>query len=742
MFFAETQVSTECSNWVELVRRRAERHGAKSAFEFLEAKPTEAKQMSFAKLDRVGRAIGATLQAQSEPGQRALLLFKSSEHFISAFFGCLYAGVIPVPAYPPQSREAHWQRLERIADDAGVTLVLSSGNLIQRMAAGLDQLPSLSRATTVAIDEIPLDDAGLWRERPLSREDIAFLQYTSGSTGNPKGVQVTHGNLLHNAALFSKVFHIDERSRMVSWLPLFHDMGLIGCMLGPVAAGATCFQFSPASFIQRPMRWLQAISQHRGTISGAPNFAYDLCVKRASPDVLADLDLSSWQLAFNGAEPIRADTLRRFAKTFASCGFRASAASPCYGLAEGTLFVCGYEPAQPATVQDLSAAGLALHRVIKNPNDRRDTQPMVSSGPLNPEQRVLIVDPETARPCASDRVGEIWIQGASVATGYWQRPEITETYFRAYTEDGEGPFLRTGDLGYVDHDELFVTGRLKDLIIVHGRNHYPTDIETTVQRAAPGLRPNCGAAFAVSKDGTEQLVVVQEVARGAIASMDADDVMETIRRDILENHDIQVGQLLLVEPGTVPKTSSGKIQRRLTRVRLASGELKPLAEWHRSDAAETASSEAETDAPQSPTGAPIAKRLWAAPRLERRDLLADHVRILITEALDRGRPESLRGDQKLFELGLDSISALELKARVEDDLGCELPVTLVFDYPTIDALIDHVHGRVFPEQASIPVPKSDSRTSASEEDDLDALSDADLAERLAQTLNQIGDGRP
>ena len=239
MFFAETQVSTECSNWVELVRRRAERHGAKSAFEFLEAKPTEAKQMSFAKLDRVGRAIGATLQAQSQAGQRALLLFKSSEHFISAFFGCLYAGVIPVPAYPPQSREAHWQRLERIADDAGVTLVLSTGNLIRRMAAGLDQLPSLSRAATVAVDEIPLDDAGLWQERPLSREDIAFLQYTSGSTGNPKGVQVTHGNLLHNATLFSKAFHIDEGSRMVSWLPLFHDMGLIGCMLGPVAAGAT-----------------------------------------------------------------------------------------------------------------------------------------------------------------------------------------------------------------------------------------------------------------------------------------------------------------------------------------------------------------------------------------------------------------------------------------------------------------------------------------------------------------------
>ncbi len=442
-------------------------------------------------------------------------------------------------------------------------------------------------AGVVAVS-VPLDLAAEWKEPEISSETLAFLQYTSGSTAQPKGVMVSHGNLLHNSSLIQDFFETNEDSRGVFWLPSYHDMGLVGGILQTFYCGGNVTLMSPLTFLQHPFRWLQAISRKSATVSGGPNFAYDLCVRKVTEDQKKTIDLSCWRLAFNGAEPIRHDTLKRFADAFAGCGFREEAFYPCYGLAEGTLIVSGAKLSTPPLCKAFDESSLEQHIAHEVDSSDPDSRILVSCGNIPQDQEVQIVDPDTLMALPPGRIGEIWVMGPSVAKGYWNHLEETERTFQAHIAPaGEGPFLRTGDLGFFLDGELFVTGRLKDLIIIEGRNHYPQDIEITVEAAHPAIRPAGTAVFTTEMGGHDKLTVVAEVEpkflRGLSRSngtngthkseIDEKEVIRAIRRAVAEHHDIQVHAVALLKPGKLPKTSSGKVQRHASAAGFLAGTL-------------------------------------------------------------------------------------------------------------------------------------------------------------------------
>jgi len=500
------KLGVEFSTLVELLRERARRQPEQTAFIFLLGGETEAARLSYKELDRLSRAIASKLQRMGATGKRALLLYPPGLEFIAAFFGCLYAGVVAVPAYPPRLNQS-MSRLQAILASSQVAVALTTTSLLVNIEDQLGYNPELAALRWLASDDLAPDLASDWQEPALCRNTLAFLHYTAGSTGRPKGVMASHGNLLHNLALSHNCFEHTPNSRGVIWLPPYNDMGLISGVLQPLYSGFPVTLMSPAAFLSKPLRWLQAISRYKATISGGPNFAYDLCVRKIKPEELASLDLSSWEVAFNAAEPLRAETLERFVATFESCGFRREAFYPCYAIAEATLFVSGGLKTRPPAVYHVSGAALSQNRVLRAASEQKDTRKLVGLGRTWLDQKIVIVDPESLTQCRSDQVGEIWVSSPSVAQGYWNRPEDTAQTFHAYLADtDEGPFLRTGDLGFLIAEELFVTGRLKDLIVIQGRNHYPNDIELTVETAHPALRPGCGAAFSVELDAQEQLV--------------------------------------------------------------------------------------------------------------------------------------------------------------------------------------------------------------------------------------------
>ncbi|MFY9826635.1 MAG: fatty acyl-AMP ligase, partial [Thermoanaerobaculia bacterium] len=563
-----------------MLRARAEERPRQVAFTFLAADgQTEAGRLTYAELDGRARVVAAALREVVAPGERALLLYPPGLDFIVAFFGCLYADVVAVPAYPPRPNDRSHTRLRAIARDAEPRVALTTAAALSGLAGLTAVVPELAAVRFIATDELAVSIPGPPPCEP-DPESIAFLQYTSGSTAQPKGVEVTHANLLHNERMIGAAFAQDESSVVVGWLPLYHDMGLIGTVLQPLHAGGRCVLMSPVAFLQRPLRWLEAISRYRGTTSGGPNFAYDLCVRKATPEALAGLhalDLASWRVAFNGAEPVRAETLERFAETFAPCGFRPEAFYPCYGLAEATLFVAGGVPGRRPRVAEVDAAALERNDLVpvvpeKSPGARR----LVSSGQAWMGQRIVVADPETGAVCPPNRVGEIWIAGPSVARGYWRNPEATARDFKARLAgaDGDGPFLRTGDLGFVAGGELYVTGRLKDLIILRGRNHYPQDLERTAEGSHPDLRPGNAAAFAVETGGEERLVIALEVERRRRDGLE--EVTEAVRRAVAEEHEVMAWEVVLLRAGSLPKTSSGKVQRGLCRRQYLAGDLAVL----------------------------------------------------------------------------------------------------------------------------------------------------------------------
>lgn len=556
------------NNLVELLQDRALHQPNDTAYIFLTNGENEAISLTYRELDQKARLIGSVLQNLGLRGERALLMYPPGLEFISSFFGCLYAGVIAVPAYPPR-RNQSLERLHSIVADCQATQVLSTTTIKKNLGESLDRYPNLETLSWLSTDNLVSSWNNNWEFSPILPDSLAFLQYTSGSTGTPKGVMVSHRNLMQNQQMIEKAFGHNPNTIGAGWLPLFHDMGLIGNVLQPLYFGKFCVLMSPVDFLQKPVRWLQMISQYRANSSGGPNFAYDLCLRKITEEQMQGLDLSSWEVAFTGAEPIRAQTLENFAAKFAPWGFRKEAFYPCYGMAEATLFIAGGRKHQEPITETVDEVALEENRAIRTIAQEKGSKTIVGCGRAWLDEKIVIVNPETLTRCPNHKVGEIWVASASIAQGYWNQPEKTRETFQAYLADTkEGPFLRTGDLGFLREDgELFVTGRLKDVVIIRGKNHYPQDLEHTVQKSHPALQSVPGAAFGVEIAGEEKLVVVQEVERTYLKKINIEEVIGNIRQELIAHHGLQVYEVVLIKPGTLPKTSSGKIQRYLCRAR-------------------------------------------------------------------------------------------------------------------------------------------------------------------------------
>jgi acyl-CoA synthetase (AMP-forming)/AMP-acid ligase II len=565
------------SSLVALLAKRAETQPDARAYIFLSDRGAEETVLTFRELHDAARALAVRLAEVTRPGDRAMLVFPPGLEFVVAFFGCLIARVIAVPMMMPRRQSARDSSAAIMANcEPAIALTSSAfairGDLQERFSReGLQWLAvDLDTAPTQAAADLRLP----------AREDIAFLQYTSGSTSEPKGVAVSHGNLLANLEMIRISLGNTERSTYVNWVPLYHDMGLILNTLEALYVGALCVLMAPNAFTQRPLNWLRAISDYRAEVACCPNFGYDLCVSRYRAEQMQGVDLSSWKIALNGAEPVHAETIEQFIKTFADHGFDPRATFPAYGMAEATLLISGGSRSAGHVTRDVSRSALQAHRV-ETSSDAADSQTLVGCGRALEGERIAIVDPDTRARLPVDQVGEVWVNGANVAGAYWKNPDATKTglHARIASDDDSASWLRTGDLGFLDSaGELFITGRIKDLIIVRGINHYPQDIERTVQAAHAALRANCGAAFSVSDEhDDEALVVVQEVERTERNRIDGAEMKGLIREHVTDQHELFARHIVLIRPGTLPKTTSGKIQRSLARRLWSDGQFEDLA---------------------------------------------------------------------------------------------------------------------------------------------------------------------
>jgi amino acid adenylation domain-containing protein/non-ribosomal peptide synthase protein (TIGR01720 family)/FkbM family methyltransferase len=665
------------------------------AFTFLNDGEEDAVDWTYGMLQRQARVIAARIQSSNPIDGPVLLLYPAGLDFIAAFAGCIHAGVIAVPAYPPRASR-NLLRLKTIAFDSRARVALTTRQTLRRMQQLFKDDSQLGALEFICTDELSHDLAAHWKQPAVSGDSTAFLQYTSGSTSEPKGVAVSHSNLLCNEALIRSAFRQERRSVIVGWLPLYHDMGLIGNVFQPLYAAARAILMSPVAFVQRPVRWLRAISRYRATTSGGPNFSYDLCTRRITQEEESGLDLSNWQVAFNGAEPVRSDTLNRFAERFGKIGFNPKAFVPCYGLAEATLMVSGQTRGGPRTLC-LDANALACNEVERTSSKKGIT--IVGCGKKVPRSKLAIVDPESLTRCSPNRVGEIWIAGPSVAQGYWNRDEESQRTFCArIANTGEGPFLRTGDLGFINKDELFITGRLKDLIIIRGRNHYPRDIEATVEAAHASLRPGCGAAFSVEANGEEQLVIVQEVEHAH--AQKTEDAVDAICIALMEQHEIQIHAIALIRSGSIAKTSSGKIQRYICREQFLAGTLNTILEWRASSGMDASS------VISTPTTS-VELEVWLVETLARKAGV---------------KPADIQSDVAMARYGLDSLGAIEFVYEIERELNIEVSSSSLLEGSSIHDYAEQLWRQVL----------SKGRSTAKNKE----VKEADQAEQFALTQNQ------
>jgi acyl-CoA synthetase (AMP-forming)/AMP-acid ligase II len=604
---------------IHLLRYRAQNQPNKTAYTFLQNGDIEVGSLTYQELDEQARAIGSCLQNLNAKGERALLLYPQGLEVIAAFCGCLYAGVIAIPVPPPDPSRMKrtLPRLQAVVEDAQASLILTTSQIKSSIERLPSEIAGFRNLRWLATEEIPLKLAASWQEPEVHGGTLAYLQYTSGSTSLPKGVMVSHSNVMHNSTCINRSFHYTSESISATWLPYFHDYGLVDGLMQPLYAGIPSFVMSPLAFIKRPERWLQAISRYQVTHSGGPNFAYEYCVRRIKPEQRSNLDLSSWCTASIGGEPIRKETLENFVAAFSQCGFRGNALYPGYGLAEATLAVSiTKEQTNEPIFGCFVANGLEKNRIVEATLGQSEVRTVTGCGQSVSNMKIVIVHPEKLVQCEKNEVGEIWVSGDSVALGYWNNLEATERTFQAHLADtGEGPFLRTGDIGFLHNGELFVTSRMKDLIIIGGANHYPQDIELTVEKSNPSIKPTCTAAFSVDVEGAERLVIVAEVERryqgerrlsqaselpdgidfrqkirrqeveDCLESevhqpLDAEDLIKAIQKAVSGHHELMVYAVVLLKTGSIPKTSSGKIQRSACRKGFLENSLDVVWKWH------------------------------------------------------------------------------------------------------------------------------------------------------------------
>ncbi|HEX7286795.1 MAG TPA: amino acid adenylation domain-containing protein, partial [Candidatus Angelobacter sp.] len=644
-----------------LLQERSQQGPSTNAYTWLADGDRESSSLSYSDLDLRARAIAAHLQSLKLRRKRAVLLYGPGLEFAEALFACFYAGLVAVPAYVPGSAR-DYPRIERILQDADCGITLTSAATLDAVSQVVSQCAPESLC--LATDTVNRDLYPDWVDPETQESDLAYLQYTSGSTSTPKGVMITHANVLANMASIAAHGGFSDSSVSVSWLPHFHDMGLIYGFLQPIYSGFPAVLLSPAAFIHRPLRWLRAISRYRGTHCGGPNFAYDLCVERIDDQEKSALDLSTWQVAFNGSEPVRNETLERFAAHFASCGFQRKAFYPVYGLAEASLKVTSGGPGDGARVCDLDAGRLAQGEVVPAALEAGHRH-IVSCGKASLDHQILIADPRTRTPRVAGQIGEIWVAGPSVAAGYWRNSEATRKTFKAFLPTGQGPYLRTGDLGFVSNGELFITGRLKDCIIIRGRNHYPQDLERTAEDAHPALRKHGSAAFSLERHGQERLVIVSELNRKNRGN--ANEAMDAVRAAIARVHDIQAFAVVFIKSGALPRTSSGKVQRHACKRKWLESAL-PVVSESVLDIAAFHDSQPEV----------TWKSLLGRSDDERRHMVEDYVRGQVARAL-RCAIGELGDAHSLISLGADSLAGFDLMQRIERDLKVAVPVGGLLD---------------------------------------------------------------
>ena len=598
--------------------------GDRSAFIFLDSEGKEEDQISFIELQTKALRIAGILTERGLKGKNVLLLFPPGISFIASFLGCLYAGVIAIPLPPPQNKRAN-ARILPILEDASPSLILTT----QKVPIDID-FPFLTIEETNPKYES--------RFQP-SRDDLALLQYTSGSTSTPKGVMLSHGHLYEHQKIIQEAFHHDDQTIVVGWLPFYHDMGLIGNILQPLFLGVTGILMSPLTFLQNPYRWLEAISRYRGTTSGGPNFAYQHAAAKITDEQIQSLDLSSWKIAFNGAERVQMTTLQRFSSRFSKAGFQKASFFPCYGLAEATLYVTG-----GSSISSLSYAP-----------EKGQTTEVVSCGKPSPTYSLRIVDPETQECLSVGSYGEIWVAGPSVAIGYWKKPIDP---FNAFTKEGEGPFLRTGDLGFIHNDELYVLGRLKNLIIVRGKNFFPEDLQACAQKTHPSILQ--GAAFSIEGMESEEIVLVLEIDRQIRDQEQAQSILLKIKESIARDFEIIPSAIFLVKPHSLPRTTSGKLQHYLIRKQFLDNAISPLFSWRQN----------------------------AASCPEKEQTFLSQLSHIIGASLDENEP--------LSSYGIDSMTAMKIAAWLEESYGVLVELSSLLKTATpasLERMINKTHSQ-------------------------------------------------
>lgn len=583
-------------SFVDILKAHAEHQPRATAFRFLADGETETGHLTYQQLDVQARAIAAKLQSHYEFGERAILVYPDSGglEFIAAFLGCLYAGIIAIPMNPTRNYESIKNLIKR-AEHCDVACYLTTQGFQHYLHHRISDEPALAKPLWSKpwhnTDEIPSSLADDWLEPDISGDTIAFFQHTSGSTGQPKAAIITHGNLLHNSKVIYGALEHDKNSSFVSWLPLFHDMGLIGGVLQPLYGGFPCTLIPPNIWNQKPLCWLKAISHYKATTSGGPNFAYELLARTTSRADLAGLDLSHWSVAFSGSETVRASTLQNFAAAFESTGFSEKSFYPCYGMAESTLFSSGGQKRAAPNIIYLETEPLKINSAIKTSANEQATA-IVSCGTHWADDTILIVDPKTGKTCNDLIIGEVWLTSKSISQGYWQAPDETKQTFQAYIQTQEaltknnphippGPYLKTGDLGFLDNKELYITGRLKEIMCFRGRYHYPQHIEKNIETAHPALRPGACAAFSIDASDDERLILACEIKRSFLRKIDIEAWVDAIQEILADEHGLSVFAICFLKTGSMPKTSSGKIRRRTCKELFLTKSLNCVGQWHR-----------------------------------------------------------------------------------------------------------------------------------------------------------------
>jgi amino acid adenylation domain-containing protein len=690
------------STLIDLLQWRAAHEPDKPAYVYLPNGGPGEQTLTYAELDQHVRSWAASLQFFAKPGERALLAYSDGLDVVIAFWACLYAGVIAVPVPPPDLLRAGQSlpRLGSILRDAEADLILVSSDVRAAIFPLLTELGVKSADRLVDFRTAPPLSEIQQHPPQLSQQNVAYLQYTSGSTSDPKGVMVAHGNLMHHCRVLCQAGEVDGESRSLTWLPYFHDYGLVNGLIAPLYAGIPAYILSPLMFLRQPVKWLDAISRYRITHSGGPCFAYDYCVRRITESQKAALDLSVWAVASCGAEPIRAPVIDEFVKTFAVNGFKPTAFAPAYGLAEFTLLAALKEQACPPVIVNLQADALERGIVVPAGDNECPSRAVVGCGVPAGDTRIVIVNPETDRLCPPDHIGEIWLAGHSTSAGYWGKSEESHRIFQARLSDsGEGSFLRTGDLGFLQDGQLFVTGRLKDLIIIRGRNYYPQDIEFTVEKAHQALRVGGGAAFSIQGTSGEQLVVIQEVSPWA-NSLKLEEMAATVRRAVTDHHELHVTDVVLIKPGGLLKTSSGKVRRGACRTAYLAESLPILFR-----------SRLEPASAEIPDARLTRAQLLALPEEERRQALGRYLQHTLAKLL-RCDSTAIVSDQPLSSLGMDSLRAMSLKNLLEEDFGAVLTLSDLLQGPTVAALVRSVLGSSSAEESGmqpppiVPIPRN------------------------------------